>query len=114
MLGLADEPKQTRAFLSSIGGGKFPPCAVPRPSNTKQSTHHLDAELIPMCIDELARPSGLAGDLAYDKVGSLGYSRNSLCPRSLGTPPDVMAERHGIVIRMSIGIRYGVSTPDAW
>ena len=56
------QAKQPRIFLSSIGNRMFTPCVVAGSSNPKQTTHHLDTELVPMRIDEFVGLPGLAGD----------------------------------------------------
>jgi hypothetical protein len=73
-----DQSKQSRVLLSSIGDGMLPPCVVACSGHTEQSTHPLDAELVPMRIYELVSSSGLAGALPADIAVSLGYSGQKL------------------------------------
>ena len=64
------------------------PCVVAGSSNPKQATHHLDAELVSMRIDEFVGLPGLAGDLAcrHDRLPMLSPTEVSSVQEILGTP----------------------------
>lgn len=56
----ANQTKQSCIFLGSIGNWPFQPCVVPGASNTQKATHHDDAKLVSMQLDELVRFPRLA------------------------------------------------------
>ena len=63
--GCTNELKKPRILLPSIRYWMIKPCVVASASDAEERTHHLDAELVPMHLNEFVRLPDFAWNLVH-------------------------------------------------
>jgi hypothetical protein len=87
----ADQSKQSRILLSAIRHRLIQPSVVPTSGHPEQSTHHVDAVLAAVILDELVDPADVARTLSLGHCLPPPHLAGMLRPvhQILGTPDRV-------------------------